>query len=84
MDFRLRNKAAMKTEKEVLKKIGKKLEYLRIKKGYSSYETFAIDNNLSRMQYWRIEKGLTNLTMRSLLVILKIHKIEIEDFLCEQ
>ena len=70
----------MKTEKEVLKLIGEKLQKLRIKKGYKSYESFAIDNGLSRMQYWRMEKGLANITLRSLLVILKIHKVEVEDF----
>ncbi len=72
----------MKNEEVVLAIIGEKLKELRIKKGYKSYESFAIDNDLSRMQYWRIEKGLTNLTIRSLLKILEIHKISIEDFFC--
>jgi len=70
----------MKTEEEILKTIGEKLKRLRIEKGYKSYEAFAIDKNLSRMQYWRIEKGLTNITIRSLKRILDIHQIEIDDF----
>lgn len=70
----------MKTEKKILLEIGEKLKLIRIKKGYTSYETFAIDNDLSRMQYWRIEKGLSNITIRSLARILDIHKISIEDF----
>ena len=70
----------MKTEKAVLKEIGDRLRFLRLKKGYTSYETFAIDNNLSRMQYWRIEKGLTNITVRSLMNLLKIHNLTIEEF----
>jgi transcriptional regulator with XRE-family HTH domain len=70
----------MKTEKQVLHAIGEKLKELRIKKGYTSYETFAIDNELSRMQYWRIEKGLSNITVRSLMRILDIHKITVEEF----
>jgi transcriptional regulator with XRE-family HTH domain len=70
----------MKTEKKVLKEIGEKLKMLRIKKGYTSYESFAIDNDLSRMQYWRIEKGITNITIRSLLRILEIHKVSLDDF----
>ena len=57
--------SVMKSEKKVLLEIGEKLKKLRIKKGYTSYESFAIDNDLSRMQYWRIEKGLTNITIRS-------------------
>ncbi len=64
----------------VLQNIGARLEYLRIKKGYTSYESFAIANQLSRMQYWRIEKGKTNITIKSLIAILNIHQISIEDF----
>lgn len=72
--------SVMKSEKKVLLEIGEKLKKLRIKKGYTSYESFAIDNDLSRMQYWRIEKGLTNITIRSLMGILEIHKMSIEEF----
>ncbi len=67
-------------ETEELKKIGERLKKLRIKNGYGSYEDFAIKNDLSRMQYWRLEKGKTNLTFRSLIVILKIHNISLADF----
>ena len=70
----------MINEKAILKEIGEKLKGLRIKKGYKSYESFAVDNELSRMQYWRIEKGLTNLTIKSLIRILNIHQISIEEF----
>jgi transcriptional regulator with XRE-family HTH domain len=70
----------MQIEKAVLKEIGERLKALRIKQGYKSYESFAIDHDLSRMQYWRIEKGLTNLTFRSLINLLNIHKISVEDF----
>ncbi len=70
----------MNNEKKNLKEIGERLKMLRIKKGYTSYETFAIDNDLSRMQYWRIEKGKTNITMKSLINLLNIHEITVEDF----
>lgn len=53
---------------------------LRIKNGHTSYESFALENDLSRMQYWRIEKGRTNLTVKSLKRILDIHKITIDEF----
>jgi transcriptional regulator with XRE-family HTH domain len=74
----------MKTDEEVLKEIGGKLKELRIKNGYKSYESFAIDNNLSRMQYWRIEKGLTNITIKSLKRILDIYKMSIDDFFAQE
>jgi transcriptional regulator with XRE-family HTH domain len=67
-------------EAKELKNIGEKLKKLRIKKGYTSYERFAIEFELSRMQYWRIEEGRTNITFRSLIAILNIHKISIEKF----
>ena len=56
-----------------------KLERLRIEKGFTSYENFAIEYGISRMQYWRMEKG-TNFTFESLLKILDAHKITLEEF----
>lgn len=60
-------------------KIASKIKRLRIQKGYTSYETFAYDNELPRVQYWRMEKG-TNFTIKNLLKILDIHQISIEEF----
>lgn len=60
-------------------KIADKLERMRIEKGYTSYENFAIEFGISRMQYWRMEKG-ANFTFESLLKILDAHKISLEDF----
>ena len=59
--------------------ISKKLKELRIKAGYSSYETFANDYDLDRKQYWRFENG-TNLTLKTLIKILQIHKVSLMDF----
>jgi len=74
------NLRGVNNEKKICKEIGVKLKDLRVKNGYSSYENFALEHELSRMQYWRIEKGLTNLTLRSLIKILNIHKIDLNDF----
>jgi len=62
-----------------IKQIAKKLEQIRIEKGFTSYENFAIEFDISRMQYWRMEKG-TNFTFQSLLKILDAHKISLSDF----
>ena len=59
--------------------IANKIKELRILKGYSSHESFAWDNNLNRVQYWRIEKG-SNITLKTLLNILDIHQISLSDF----
>jgi len=59
--------------------IANKIKELRIQKGYTSHESFAWDNNLNRVQYWRIEKG-TNITLKTLLSVLDIHGISLADF----
>jgi len=61
------------------KQVAKKLEKIRKDKGYTSYENFAIEHGISRMQYWRMEKG-TNFTFESLLKILKAHEMSLSEF----
>jgi transcriptional regulator with XRE-family HTH domain len=65
-----------------LKKIGAALSDLRQKKGYNSIKEFAEDHDLSLIQYWRIEKGKANITVKTLTHLLAIHKISINDFFC--
>lgn len=60
-------------------KISKKIQELRKKAGYTNYEDFALDHDIGRMQYWRMEKG-TSFTMMSLLKILDAHKITLREF----
>lgn len=64
----------------LLKRVGRKLKELRKKKGYTSHEDFAFDHDIPRVQYWRLEKGQTNLTMKSLVKLLAIHKLSVEEF----
>jgi transcriptional regulator with XRE-family HTH domain len=59
--------------------IAEKIKQLRIDKGYTSYENFAYENDLSRVQYWRMERG-TNFTIDYLLKILEIHKLSLKEF----
>lgn len=59
--------------------IAMKIKQLRLEKGYTSYEQFAWDNEINRVQYWRIEKG-SNITIASLLKVLDIHKVSLRDF----
>lgn len=65
---------------KVLQTIGEKLIDLRKQKGYSSAESFAYDNDLPRVHYWRMEKGKVNITIRSLHRILSIHRLTIQEF----
>jgi transcriptional regulator with XRE-family HTH domain len=60
--------------------VAQKLTELRKKKGYTSHETFAMDHNIPRVQYWRLERGKINFTLKSLGRVLAIHKLSIEEF----
>jgi hypothetical protein len=53
---------------------------LRKQKGYTSHEAFAWDFDLPRGQYWQIERGKANITMKSLHKILLIHNLTLEEF----
>ena len=64
------------------KEIGKKIKAIRIAKGYTSYENFALENDIDRKQYWRIENG-QNLTLKSLIKILDIHGLSLKKFFNE-
>jgi transcriptional regulator with XRE-family HTH domain len=66
--------------KSTLERIGNRLTDLRKQKGYTSHEDFAYDYDLPRVQYWRIEKGKANLTIRSLYRVLAIHKLSVDEF----
>lgn len=70
----------MESEEMVLKEIGERLKKLREDKGFTSYEHFAIEHDISRMHYWKIEKGKANITIRTLLKILSLHNITIVQF----
>ena len=39
------------------------IERIKISAGYRSYEVFAWENSLSRIQYWKMEQG-TNCTLK--------------------
>lgn len=80
LDFSSMNGKVKKDIEPRILKIAEKLQKLRKAKGYTSYENFAFDNDLPRMQYWRLENGTTNFTITSLLKVLDIHKITLSDF----
>ncbi len=71
--------AKSKTLDPKIIQVAEKLEKIRIAPGYTSYENFAIEHGISRMQYWRMEKG-TNFTFESLLRILEAHKMSLSAF----
>ena len=71
-----------KAFKHLLAEIGACLAELRVKKGYTTIKAFAERYDLPEIQYWRIEKGKANITLKSLSRILHIHRMSIHDFFC--
>ena len=65
---------------QALRDVGLRLKKLRENAGYTSYENFAIQNEFSRMQYWRLENGKANLTLKSLVTILSVYDLTVEEF----
>ncbi|MDQ3682407.1 MAG: helix-turn-helix transcriptional regulator [Bacteroidota bacterium] len=61
------------SQKEVVryqKQLGERIKALRFERGYTSYEYFAYDHNISRTQFGRYEKG-QDLRFSSLVKITK-------------
>lgn len=73
----------MKNPNPDLKKLGDRLKTVRIKKGYTSVERFAFDNELSRVLYSNYENGTGNITYKNLLKVTKALDISLKDFFSE-
>ena len=65
-----------------LKKLGERIKQLRIKMGYTSYEYFAYEHNISRAQFGRYEKG-QDLRMSSLIKVVNAFGISLQEFFSE-
>lgn len=65
-----------------LKKLGERIKQLRIKKGYTSYEYFAYEHNISRAQFGRYEKG-QDLRISSLVKIVNAFGVTLSEFFSE-
>lgn len=62
--------------------ISARIKELRKEKGYTSYESFALDHGLDRKQYWRVENG-ANITIKTLVTILAVHNKDLIKFIKE-
>ena len=78
----MKKKPQSTDEKKYLKKLGKRLKHFREKSGYTSYEYFAYENNVSRSQYGSYETG-GNIQFDTLIKILKALKVSFKDFFSE-
>jgi transcriptional regulator with XRE-family HTH domain len=67
------------SEVKKLKQVGERLKYFRKKAGYSNYEYFAYENNISRPQYGKYEAG-ANIQLNTLMKILEAMGVSLEEF----
>ena len=75
-------KSITEEDKVVLKKIGERLKKFRKEAGYTNYEYFAYENNISRPQYGKYEAG-ANIQLNTLIRILNNLNVSLEDFFKE-
>jgi predicted transcriptional regulator len=64
------------------KQLGERIKALRLQRGYTSYEYFAYEHNISRAQFGRYEKG-QDLRFSSLVKIVQAFDMTLEEFFRE-
>lgn len=82
MKTKKKDKHTVLSTEEALKRLGKRIKQLRIQKGYTSYEYFAYDHDISRAQFGRYENG-EDLRFSSLLKVVNAFGISLEEFFSE-
>lgn len=77
------NKEKSKREKpKEVHLLADRIKELRKKAGYTSYENFAYDHNITRSQWGRYERG-EDVRFTSLVKVCKALKISLEEFFSE-
>jgi transcriptional regulator with XRE-family HTH domain len=77
----MKKKPQINPDKE-LKRLGNRIKQLRVKAGFTSYEYFAYEHEISRTQYARYEQG-KDLRYSTLLKIINAHGITVKQFFAE-
>jgi len=78
-----KNQRPLAEEQErIIKQMGARIKALRIKKGHTSYEDFAYENNISRSQFGKYERG-ADIRITSLIKVLMALEVSIEEFFSE-
>lgn len=72
----------MKEKPLMVLKLAKRIKDLRKKAGYTSYESFAYEHNITRSQWGRYERG-EDIRFSSLIKVCNVFKISLEDFFSE-
>lgn len=67
---------------KTLEQLGKRIRELRLKKGYPSFERFAFENEINRVQYGRYENG-ANISFANLVKLIKAFDLSVSEFFAE-
>ena len=73
----------MKKRNPDLQRLGNRLRALRLERGYTSLEKFALTNKISRVLYSNYEYGKGNITYKNLLKVTNALNISFKDFFSE-
>ena len=76
------NKNMLLDSDEELQKLGARIKALRLEKGYSNYEHFAYEHNISRAQFGRYEKG-QDIRFSSLIKVINAFEMTFQEFFSE-
>lgn len=63
-----------------LEKISAHIKKMRIEAGYTSYRKFANEHDFEPKQYWNIEEAQSNFGIKTLIKIVEIHSISMQEF----
>jgi transcriptional regulator with XRE-family HTH domain len=80
MATKKKSKPEKAKEDPELLELGNRIRALRVQAGYKSAEKFALDNELSRVQYNRWETGKRNISYKNLIKLTKAFKISLSEF----
>ena len=75
-------KPSLLDAEDQLQKLGARIKDLRIRKGYTSYEYFAYEHDISRAQFGRYEQG-QDLRLSSLIKIANAFGLTLHEFFSE-
>lgn len=75
----MKNPISKKEEEKHLKQLGARLRHYRKLRGYTNYEYFAYEVQMSRTQYGKYEKG-ANIQYTTLLNLLKALDVSVKEF----
>jgi len=76
------NDDLFKKQQKIYESIGARLRALRIKKGYASFEGFAIEPDIDRSNYGKLERG-RDMRISSLVKVLDLLGVTLEEFFSE-